>query len=215
LGGSMDLQDIRDKTVVGDRNAVEQLVGQAVEEGVPAGEIISGYLIPALAEVGDRFERGEIFVPEMLLAARAMQTGVSVLEPFLMGSEVEKVGRMVIGTVKGDLHDIGKNLVRMMFEAAGFDVIDIGIDVSAEAFVGAVKENNPDIVGMSALLTTTLPAVGTTIEALVKAGVRDSVKVLVGGAPVTQAYADRVGADGYAPDAAAAARRGKELLGLS
>jgi 5-methyltetrahydrofolate--homocysteine methyltransferase len=211
----MDLQDIRDKTVVGDRNAVEQLVGQAVEEGVPPGEIISGYLIPALAEVGDRFERGEIFVPEMLLSARAMQTGVSVLEPFLTGSEVEKVGRMVIGTVKGDLHDIGKNLVRMMFEAAGFEVIDVGIDVSAEAFVGAVKENNPDIVGMSALLTTTLPAVGTTIEALVKAGVRDSVKVLVGGAPVTQAYADRVGADGYAPDAAAAARRGKELLGLS
>jgi 5-methyltetrahydrofolate--homocysteine methyltransferase len=211
----MELQDIRDKTIVGDRNAVEQLVRQAFEEGVPPGEIISGYLIPALAEVGSRFERGEIFVPEMLLAARAMQTGVSVLQPFMMENEVEKVGRMVIGTVKGDLHDIGKNLVRMMFEAAGFEVIDLGIDVPAEVFVGAVRENKPDIVGMSALLTTTLPAVGTTIEALVKAGVRDSIKVMVGGAPVTQAYADRVGADGYASDAAAAARKGKELLGLS
>jgi 5-methyltetrahydrofolate--homocysteine methyltransferase len=211
----MELSEIYEKTVVGDRTAVEQLVRQSIDEGAAPGEIISQYLVPALAEVGNRFERGEIYVPEMLLAARAMQTGVSVLQPLLVGGEVEKVGTMVIGTVKGDLHDIGKNLVRMMFEGAGFQVTDLGIDVPPEAFVEAVRDKTPDIVGMSALLTTTLPAVGTTIEALVKAGVRGGIKVMVGGAPVTQAYADRVGADGYAPDAASAARRGKELLGLS
>jgi 5-methyltetrahydrofolate--homocysteine methyltransferase len=211
----MELQDIYEKTIVGDRDAVEQLVGQAIEEGVSAPEIISKYLIPALGEVGARFERGEIYVPEMLLAARAMQTGVSVLGPLLAEGDVERVGTLVIGTVKGDLHDIGKNLVRMMFEGAGFEVTDLGIDVPAEVFVDVVREKEPDILGMSALLTTTLPAAADTMEALVKAGVRDKVKVMVGGAPVTQAYAERVGADGYAPDAASAARKGKELLGLS
>jgi 5-methyltetrahydrofolate--homocysteine methyltransferase len=211
----MELQDIYEKTVVGDRAAVEQLVEQAIEEGASASEIISKYLIPALGEVGARFERGEIYVPEMLLAARAMQTGVAVLRPLLVEGDIERVGTLVIGTVKGDLHDIGKNLVRMMFEGAGFEVIDLGIDVPAEVFVEAVREKEPDILGMSALLTTTLPAVADTMEALVKAGVRDSIKVMVGGAPVTQAYAERVGADGYAPDAASAARKGKELLGLS
>ncbi len=211
----MEVRDIYEKTVVGDRYAVEQLVGWAVDEGVSPGEIVSGYLIPAMAEVGGRFERGEIYVPEMLAAAHAMQTGVSTLRPFLVDGEVEEVGTLLIGTVKGDLHDIGKNLVRMMFEGAGFKVTDLGIDVPAEAFVEAVMEKEPQIVGMSALLTTTLPAVGTTIEALVKAGIRDRIKVMVGGAPMTDAYAARVGADGYAPDAVSAVRRGKELLGLS
>jgi 5-methyltetrahydrofolate--homocysteine methyltransferase len=211
----MELQDIFDKTVVGDRVAVEALVRQAMEEGASATEIISKYLIPALGEVGARFERGDIYVPEMLLAARAMQTGVSVLKPLLVEGDVERVGTLVIGTVKGDLHDIGKNLVRMMFEGAGFEVTDLGIDVPAEVFVDAVREKAPDIVGMSALLTTTLPAVTDTINALVEAGVREQVKVMVGGAPVTQAFAERVGADAYAPDAASAARKGKELLGLS
>lgn len=210
----MELREIFEKTIAGDASAVEELVERAVDEGASPSEIISQYLIPAMTEVGARFERQECYVPEMLVAARAMKTGLSVLKPLLVEGELETAGRVVMGTVKGDLHDIGKNLVSMMLEGAGFEVIDLGVDIGPEKFVKAVQEHKPDIVGMSALLTTTMPAMRSTIEALVEAGLRDSVKILVGGAPLTQGYAEQIGADGYAPDAGSAVRRAKDLLGI-
>jgi 5-methyltetrahydrofolate--homocysteine methyltransferase len=210
----MDLQQIYGGVIAGDAPSVKELVEQAVAEGVPPSEIISGYLIPAMTEVGARFERQEFYVPEMLIAARAMRTGLSVLRPLLVEGELETAGRVVMGTVKGDLHDIGKNLVSMMLEGGGFEVTDLGVDVPAERFVNAVREKRPHIVGMSALLTTTMPAMTSTMKALIDAGLRDSVKVMVGGAPVAQDYADKIGADGYAPDAASAVRKAKELLGI-
>lgn len=210
----MELQQIYDRVIMGDAPGVKALVQQAIGEGVPPSEIISGYLIPAMGEVGARFERQEFYIPEMLIAARAMQTGLTVLKPLLVEGELESAGCVVMGTVKGDLHDIGKNLVSMMLEGAGFEVIDLGVDVGPERFVEAVREEKPDIVGMSALLTTTMPAMRGTIEALIEAGLRDKVKMLVGGAPLTQSYADQIGADGYAPDAGAAVRKAKELLGI-
>lgn len=208
----MDLQQIYEGVIAGDAPGVKELVEQAVGEGVSPAEIISGYLIPAMTEVGARFERQEFYLPEMLIAARAMQTGLSVLKPLLVEGEFETAGRVVIGTVKGDLHDIGKNLVSMLLEGAGFEITDLGVDVGPEKFVEAVRERKPDIMGVSALLTTTMPSMRSTIEALVEAGLRGKVKVLVGGAPLTQAYADQIGADGYAPDAAAAVRKAKELV---
>ncbi|MGB5933457.1 MAG: corrinoid protein [Anaerolineae bacterium] len=210
----MDLQEIYEKTIAGDAPAVEKLVKRAMAEGMPASQIISHYLIPAMTEVGDRFERQEFYIPEMLIAARAMQTGLGVLKPLLVEGELETAGRVVMGTVKGDLHDIGKNLVSMMLEGAGFEVTDLGVDVPPERFVDVVRQKRPDIVGMSALLTTTMPAMVSAIEALTEAGLREEVKVMVGGAPVTQGYADQIGADGYAPDAGSAARKAKELLGI-
>lgn len=210
----MELQQIYDRVIMGDAPGVKALVQQAIGEGVPPSEIISGYLIPAMGEVGARFERQEFYIPEMLIAARAMQTGLTVLKPLLVEGELESAGCVVMGTVKGDLHDIGKNLVSMMLEGAGFEVIDLGVDVGPERFVEAVREEKPDIVGMSALLTTTMPAMRGTIEALIEAGLREKVKMLVGGAPLTQSYADQIGADGYAPDAGAAVRKAKELLGI-
>lgn len=210
----MELQQIYERVIAGDAPGVKELVQQALAESVPPSEIISRYLIPAMAEVGDRFERQEFYVPEMLIAARAMQTGLTVLKPLLMEGELETAGRVVMGTVKGDLHDIGKNLVCMMLEGAGFEVTDLGVDVPPEKFVAVVREQKPGIVGMSALLTTTMPAMRSTIEALVETGLRDQMKVLVGGAPLTQAYADQIGADGYAPDAGSAVRKAKELLGI-
>ena len=210
----MDLQQIYERVITGDAPGVEELVEQAVAEGVLPSEIISQYLIPAMTEVGARFERQEFYVPEMLMAARAMQTGLGALKPLLVEGELEPIGQVVMGTVKGDLHDIGKNLVCMMLEGAGFEVTDLGVDVGPKKFVKAAREQKPDIVGMSALLTTTMPAMKSTIEALVEAGLRDKVKVLVGGAPLTQAYADQIGADGYAPDAGSAIRKAKELLGI-
>ncbi|MGB5933499.1 MAG: corrinoid protein [Anaerolineae bacterium] len=210
----MDLQQICERVIAGDAPGVKKLVEQAVSEGVPPSEIISRYLIPAMSEVGARFEREEFYIPEMLIAARAMKTVLGVLEPLLVEGELETAGRVVMGTVKGDLHDIGKNLVSMMLEGAGFEVTDLGINVAPEKFVEAVQQQKPDIVGMSALLTTTMPAMRGTIEALVEAGLRDKMKVLVGGAPLTQAYAEQIGADGYAPDAGAAVRKAKELVGI-
>jgi len=208
----MDLREIYEKTVAGDAPAVEDLVKRAVAEGVPASRIISQHLIPAMAEVGDRFERQEFYVPEMLIAARAMQRGLTVLKPFLVEGEFQPVGKVVVGTVKGDLHDIGKNLVCMMLEGAGFVITDLGVDVGPQKFVAAVREHEPNIVAMSALLTTTMPAMRDAIEALIDAGLRGQVKVMVGGAPVTKVYADQIGADGYAPDAGAAVRKAKQLL---
>jgi len=210
----MDLKEIYESVIVGNAPGVERAVQAALDDGVEAETILKEALIPGMTEVGARFERNEYFVPEMLIAARAMQYGLNLLRPLLVESGIEPVGTVAIGTVKGDLHDIGKNLVGMMLEGAGFEVMDLGVDVSPDKFVGAVKEG-AQIVAMSALLTTTMPGMKTTIEALVEAGVRDTAKVMIGGAPVTQAYADQVGADGYAPDASSAARRAKELLAVS
>jgi len=210
----MDLQEIYEKTIAGDAPAVEELVKRALDAGIRPSQIISHYLIPAMTEVGGRFERQEFYVPEMLIAARAMQRGLALLKPLLVEGEFQPVGEVVAGTVKGDLHDIGKNLVCMMLEGAGFVITDLGVDVEPEKFVAAVREHEPSIVAMSALLTTTMPGMQATIEALIDAGLRGQVKVMVGGAPVTEAYADQIGADGYAPDAGAAVRKAKELLGI-
>lgn len=210
----MELQQIYERVVNRDASAVKKLVQQAVAERVPPLEIISQYLIPAMTEVGARFERGEFFVPEMITAADAMQAGLTVLKPLLAVGDSRTSSHAVIGTVKGDIHDLGKNLVGMMLEGAGFEVTDLGADVAPEEFVKAVQQRNTDIVGMSTLMTTTMPVMASTVGALVEAGLRDRVKVLVGGAPVNQAYADDIGADGYAPDAGSAARKAKALLGI-
>ena len=207
------LDDIREKLIDGDMNGVTEGVNQALGEGLQAGEILNKALISGMTEVGQLFEDGEYFVPEMLIAARAMQAGVAILKPKLVEQDIKPLGRIVIGTVKGDLHDIGKNLVAMMLEGVGFEVIDLGTDVTPEKFVEAVKENDAQFVGMSALLTTTMPSMKNSIEALKEAGVRDKVSVMIGGAPVTQNYADEIGADIYAPDGPSAARKAKEALG--
>jgi 5-methyltetrahydrofolate--homocysteine methyltransferase len=189
-----------------------QSVQQALDAGHNPGEILNQGMIDAMAEVGRRFEAGDMFVPEMLIAARAMKQGLTVLQPHLVDAGVEPLDRVVLGTVKGDLHDIGKNLVGMMLEGSGFEVIDLGVDVSPEGFVEAVKAHQPGFVGLSSLLTTTMPAITQTIDALKAGGVRDHIKVMVGGAPVTQAFADEIGADLYAPDAASATTRAKASL---
>ncbi|MBC7237070.1 MAG: corrinoid protein [Chloroflexi bacterium] len=199
----------------GDMRAVEDATKKGLEEGISAGELLNEAMIPAMAEVGRLFEANEYYVPEMLIAARAMKAGLAILRPELVASGVEPKGKVVLGTVKGDLHDIGKNLVGIMIEGAGFEIIDLGVDVSPEDFVKAVREHKADVVGLSALLTTTMPSMKSTIEALQEAGIRDQVKVIIGGAPVTQKYADEIGADGYGRDAAAAATLTKKLLGLS
>ncbi len=182
------------------------LVEEALAEGIDAGVILNEGMIAAMAVVGERFKNNEIFVPEMLVAARAMKKGVEVLKPHLSAKGIEPIGKVLIGTVVGDLHDIGKNLVAMMIEGAGFEVIDLGVDVEPETFVQAIKDN-PDakIVALSSLLTTTMPALPETIEAFKTAGVRDNIKVMIGGAPVTAEFAKSIGADGYAEDAASAA----------
>ena len=198
----------------GNRDAVEEATRAALGENVSAGELLNEAMIPAMAEVGRLFEANEYYVPEMLIAARAMKAGLAILRPHLVEEEVEPKGRVALGTVKGDLHDIGKNLVAIMVEGAGFEVVDLGVDVSPDAFVSAVQDEQVDVIGLSALLTTTMPSMKTTIEALHEAGVRDRVKVVIGGAPVTQKYADEIGADGYGRDAAAAANLVKLLLGV-
>jgi 5-methyltetrahydrofolate--homocysteine methyltransferase len=177
------------------------------------GDILAGGLISGMDEVGRDFKAGDLFVPEVLIAARAMHSGMNVLRPLLAEGDVPSAGRYVIGTVKGDLHDIGKNLVKMMLEGAGFETIDLGTDVEPNAFVEAVREHQPNLVGMSALLTTTMTQMKATVEALDEAGLRDSVKIMIGGAPVTAAFAEQIGADAYAPDAASAVDVARELSG--
>jgi 5-methyltetrahydrofolate--homocysteine methyltransferase len=206
------LQHIYDETLVGNRPAVVELTAAGIETGIPPETLLFEALIPALEEVGARFERGDFFVPEMLISGRAMTGALELLRPLLVDSGVEKVGTFLMGTVKGDVHDIGKNLVDIMLEGAGFKVIDIGVQVAPDTFVDAIKEHKPDVVGFSAFLTTTMPMFKVNIEAIEKAGLRDDVIIMVGGAPVTQEYADVVGADGYAADAASATKRAKELL---
>lgn len=199
------LNDLRQSVIEGNAPGTQTLVKQAMSEGMPAGKILNEGLISAMAEVGRLFEAGEYFVPEMLVAARAMKRGLELLRPALAAANVQAVGKVVIGTVQGDLHDIGKNLVAMMLEGAGFEIVDLGNDVLPEKFVDAVNADKPDLVGMSALLTTTMPKMKTTIEALNAAGLRRNVKVMIGGAPVTEKYAAEIGADFYAPDASSSA----------
>jgi 5-methyltetrahydrofolate--homocysteine methyltransferase len=198
------LQQIASNLYDGEDQEVAKLVQQALDEGMEPAEILQGGLIAGMDEVGRDFKAGELFVPEVLIAARAMHAGMDVLRPLLADSDVLSAGKYVIGTVKGDLHDIGKNLVRMMLEGAGFEMVDLGTDVEPQAFVDAVSEHKPQLLGMSALLTTTMVQMKTTIEALEEAGLRDSVKIMVGGAPVTDAFAQEIGADAYAADAASA-----------
>jgi len=198
------LQKIFDSIVEGDQQAVTENVQAALNDGTPPGIILNQAMIAAMREVGSRFEQGDFYVPEMLISARAMQKGLAILKPVLKQAEIKATGKIVIGTVKGDLHDIGKNLVGMMLEGAGFEVVDLGTDITPDEFVEAVQEHEPDLVGLSALLTTTMPNMKTTIEALEVAGLRAKVKVVVGGAPVTEQYARQIGADGYSADASRA-----------
>ncbi|MFO7252059.1 MAG: corrinoid protein [Actinomycetes bacterium] len=206
------LRGLYDETLAGNGPAVLDLTNRGLELGLSPETMLFDALIPALEEVGARFERGDFFVPEMLIAGKAMAGAMEVLRPLLTRTGASSIGTFVMGTVKGDVHDIGKNLVNIMLEGAGFTVIDLGVQVPPERFVEAVREHRPDIVGFSAFLTTTMPMFKANINALVKAGLRDQVIVMVGGAPVTQEYADAVGADGYAADASSAVRRAKELL---
>ncbi|HLH83179.1 MAG TPA: corrinoid protein [Trebonia sp.] len=206
------LGELYDKTLTGNGPAVLDLTRQGLAQGLGPETLLYEALIPALEEVGARFERGDFFVPEMLIAGKAMAGALDVLRPLLAETGAETIGKIVMGTVKGDVHDIGKNLVNIMFEGAGFQVIDLGVQVAPEKFVAAVQQHKPDIVGFSAFLTTTMPMFKANINALTKAGLRDEVIVMVGGAPVTQEYADAVGADGYAADASAAVVKAKDLL---
>ena len=195
----------------GDMEGVVNNIQAPLDAGVVPGEILNTVLIPAMDKVGRLFEDGEYFVPEMLVAARAMKAGLEILKPLLVDSGVDPVGKVVLGTVKGDLHDIGKNLVAMMLEGAGFAIVDLGADVSPDQFVAAVRDG-VDVVGLSALLTTTMPAMENTIRAIEESGLRDRVKIIVGGAPVTAEYARKIGADGYAADASQAAALARELI---
>ena len=207
-----NMETIFKAVLEGDTLAAKAGVEAALKNGVTADQIMQQGLIAAMTEVGRLFEAGEYFVPEMLIAARAMQGGLGLLKPYLAQSGVKAAGRVAIGTVKGDLHDIGKNLVGMMLEGAGFEIVDLGTDVTPDKFVAAVKADGVNIIGLSALLTTTMPNMQATIQALKAAGLRDKVKVIVGGAPVTEAYAQQIGADGYSPDASSAARLAKSLV---
>jgi len=206
------LKGLYDNTLIGNAPEVKQLTEAGVADGLDPESMLYDALIPSLEEVGARFERGDFFVPEMLIAARAMQGALDILRPLLAETGAQTVGTYVMGTVKGDVHDIGKNLVNIMLEGAGFTVHDLGVNVAPEVFIDAINEHKPDIVGFSAFLTTTMPMFKANINALEKAGIRDNVIVMVGGAPVTQEYADAVGADAYAADASTAVRIAKDLI---
>jgi 5-methyltetrahydrofolate--homocysteine methyltransferase len=209
----MSLEMIYQAVLDGDAGTTADQVQAALDASIPPEEILRNGCIAAMSEVGRLFEIGEKFVPEMLISARAMQAAMNLLRPHLAEKDIKATGKVVIGTVAGDLHDIGKNLVAMMLEGGGFEVVDLGSDVRPEQFVDAVREHEPDLVAMSALLTTTMPSMNATIEAMAEAGLRDRVKVMVGGAPVTGAFADQISADGYAADASSATRKARELLG--
>ncbi len=204
-----DLQALAEAVISGDQKTVE-LTKAALDEGIAPEKVLEAGLIAGMNIVGKRFKAGDFYIPEVLIAARAMKMAMEVLEPKLAEAGVEPLGKAVIGTVQGDLHDIGKNLVIMMLKGAGFEVADVGTDVAAEDFVAKVKQSGAQIIGLSALLTTTMPAMGKTIQAIKDAGV--SVKVMIGGAPITQSFADKIGADGYAPDAASAVDLAKSLI---
>ena len=205
-----DLKALAEAVIKGDQNAAVEMTKAAIAEGEDAESILNQGLIEGMDILAARWKRNEVYIPEVLIAARAMKTAMEVLEPELSKAGVEPVGKFLIGTVQGDLHDIGKNLVAMMMKGAGFEVVDIGVDVPVEKFIEQVKAANPDVVGLSALLTTTMPAMENAVKAMKEAGI--TAKMIVGGAPVTQAYADKIGADGYSADAASAVDVAKSLL---
>lgn len=207
------LQKISEELQKGNYEEVPKFVQEALNANIPPSKILSDGLVAGMDVVGEKFRRDEFFMPEVLISARAMQAGMNILRPKLIETGAKLAGKIVLGTVKGDLHDIGKNLVGMLMEGAGFQVIDLGIDVPSERFVEAVKMNRPNILGLSSLLTTTMPKMKEVIESLVEAGVRGRVKVMVGGAPVTEKFAKDVGADAYAPEAASAVEKARELIG--
>ena len=209
-----DLQALADAVIAGNRDAAKSLTQGAIDEGVSPADVVNQGLIAGMAVVGEKFKNNEFYVPEVLIAARAMHAGMDIVKPLLAEAGVAARGTVAIGTVKGDLHDIGKNLVAMMLEGGGFEVLDLEVDVPPEKFVASVAEQGAQVIALSALLTTTMPSMKDTIDALNEAGVRGNVKVVIGGAPVTQNYADEIGADGYAPDAASAVDKVNELLGL-
>jgi len=208
----VDLNKVSEALQRGDAEKVAELVKQALEQNLLPKDILENGLIKGMDIIGKKFKKNEVYVPEVLIAARAMHAGMSILRPKLIETGVKSMGTIAIGTVKGDLHDIGKNLVKMMLEGAGFVVIDLGVDVTTDKFVEAVKEHKPNIIGMSALLTTTMVNMAEVIKALEAAGLRDKVKIMIGGAPITQNYADQIGADGYSPDAASAVDKAKTFI---
>jgi 5-methyltetrahydrofolate--homocysteine methyltransferase len=207
-----DLDTIKETLKKGDIEKLKELVQGELDQGVAATEILNDGLVSGMDEVGAMMESGEMFIPEVLRSAKAMGLAVEVLKPLLGEGEISASGKVVMGTVKGDLHDIGKNLVIMMLKSSGFEVTDLGVDVSPEQFVAAIKENNPDVVGFSALLTTTMEMMQKTVDAVVESGHRDQLKIIIGGAPVTQKFANEIGADGYAPDAGSAIKLAKSLV---
>ncbi|MCL5408852.1 MAG: corrinoid protein [Candidatus Omnitrophica bacterium] len=210
----MILDDIKESVIRGDAKKTKELVETAVKENVDIAKILNEGLIAGMNVVGTKFKANEFYVPEVLIAARAMGGGMTLLQPFIEKSGIKPVGKVAVGTVKGDLHDIGKNLVAMMWKGAGFEVMDLGIDTSEEKFIDAIK-NGAQAIGFSALLTTTMPGMKNIIDRIKKEGLRDKVKVIIGGAPITQSYADEIGADGYAPDAGSAVDKLKEMLSIS
>lgn len=210
-----DLLAIADNLLKGKAKEVKALTEAAVQEGISVSKILNEGLIAGMSVVGAKFKNNEVYVPEVLIAARAMKSGMEVLKPLLAKAGVQPVGTVAIGTVKGDLHDIGKNLVAMMLEGAGFRVIDLGIDAPSEKFIAAVKDQQAQVIAMSALLTTTMVNMKSTITAVEQAGLKGKVKTMIGGAPVTQRYCDEIGADGYAADAASAVDKAKQLIGVN
>ena len=210
---SETLVKIGEKLYAGDEDAVAQLTQNALDEGLTPGQVLQGGLLKGMERVGVDFRDGDLFVPEVLIAARAMHAGMDVLKPLLTEADALSAGKVVLGTVTGDLHDIGKNLVAMMLEGGGFEIVDLGINLPPERFIEAIREHEPDVVGLSALLMSTMPAMQKTIAAIAEQGLRDRAKIIVGGAPVTQVFADEIGADGYAPDAAMAVELTRSLLG--
>jgi len=207
-----DLKQLTEALVAMDQKKLTELVQKSLDEGIPAKDILDGALLPGMEIVGERMESGDMFIPEVLMSARAMSAAVQILKPLLGEEDIRAAGKVVIGTVKGDLHDIGKNLVVMMLESAGFEVHNLGVDISPEDFVKAIKEKRPNLLALSALLTTTMSMMKQTIDAVTESGLREQVKVMIGGAPVTQKFADEIGADGYAPDAGSASKLAKALL---
>ena len=199
-----DFERLSESVIKGEEEKVKELVQEAIDDGLEPSEIINQGLISGMNVVGKRFKEGDMFVPEVLLSARSMKGGMELVKPLLVEGDMEEAGKVLLGTVEGDLHDIGKNLVGMMMESGGLEVINLGTDVTAEEFAEAVREHKPDVLGMSALLTTTMLEMQNTIEVLIEEGLRDTVKIIVGGAPVTKEFADEIGADGWAPDAASA-----------
>lgn len=210
-----DLQSLKEAVLKGDAKTSRAITEEALKAGVEPLALLNEQLVPAMNEAGQRFECSEFFVPELLLAARAMKASLELIRPILAQRGTEPIGRAVVGTVKGDLHDVGKNLVSSLLEGGGFEVIDLGVNVPPEKFIAAVREHNAGIVGLSALLTTTMPSMKLTIEAFQAAGLRDQVKILVGGAPVTQRFADEIGADGYGENAPSAVVLARKCLGVA